>query len=38
MSASPLWADVLAWLLILPAGMTGGALAAALPAAQKREP
>lgn len=37
-TASPLWADALAWLLILPAGMTGGALAAALPAAPRREP
>jgi putative membrane protein (TIGR04086 family) len=37
-TASPVWADVLAWLLILPAGMTGGALAATLPAAQNREP
>ena len=29
--ANPLWAQVLAWLLILPAGMGGGALAALLP-------
>jgi hypothetical protein len=28
----PLWLQGIAWLLILPAGMTGGALAAALPA------
>jgi hypothetical protein len=27
----PLWAEVTAWLLILPAGIAGGALAAALP-------
>jgi hypothetical protein len=33
----PFWAQVAAWLLILPAGMTGGALAAAFPAANKRE-
>jgi len=29
-AANPLWAQVLAWLLILPAGVTGGAIAAAL--------
>jgi len=33
----PLWAQVIAWLLILPSGMTGGALAAALPAPRNRE-
>ena len=33
----PLWSQVAAWLLILPAGMTGGALAAAL-SARKQEP
>jgi hypothetical protein len=33
---APLWAQVIAWLLILPAGMCGGALAAALPAAGDR--
>ena len=27
---TPLWVDVAAWLLVLPAGMTGGALARAL--------
>lgn len=37
-AANPLWAEALAWLLILPAGISGGALAAALPAAQNREP
>jgi hypothetical protein len=26
----PLWVEVTTWLLILPAGMTGGALAAAV--------
>jgi hypothetical protein len=31
----PLWAEVIAWLLILPAGMSGGALAAALPSAPR---
>jgi predicted MFS family arabinose efflux permease len=36
-TASPLWAETLAWLLILPAGISGGALAAALPGAQNRE-
>jgi hypothetical protein len=36
-AANPLWAEALAWLLILPAGMSGGALAAALPAAKNRE-
>ena len=36
-TASPLWAEALAWLLILPAGISGGALAAALPVAQNRE-
>jgi hypothetical protein len=35
-AASPLWVEALAWLLILPAGMSGGALAAALPVAEKR--
>jgi hypothetical protein len=35
-SDAPLWAEVIAWLLILPAGMCGGALAAALPAAGRR--
>jgi hypothetical protein len=34
----PFWSQVVAWLLILPAGMTGGALAAALPAPDNREP
>ncbi|HKA15549.1 MAG TPA: hypothetical protein VKH41_11070 [Myxococcota bacterium] len=34
-ATDPLWAQVLAWLLILPAGMIGGALAAALPAAPR---
>ena len=34
----PFWSQVVAWLLILPAGMTGGALAAAWPAANRREP
>jgi hypothetical protein len=29
-AANPLWAQTVAWLLILPAGMTGGAIAAAL--------
>jgi hypothetical protein len=33
----PFWSQVVAWLLILPAGMTGGAIAAALPAPDKRE-
>jgi hypothetical protein len=33
----PFWAQLAAWLLILPSGMTGGALAAAFPAANKRE-
>ena len=33
----PFWAQVAAWLLILPAGMTGGALAAAFPSAKKPE-
>ena len=33
----PFWAQVTAYLLILPAGMTGGALAAALPAPNHRE-
>jgi hypothetical protein len=28
--SGPFWAEVVAWLLILPAGMIGGALAAAL--------
>ena len=31
----PLWAEAVGWLLVLPAGMTGGALAAALPAAPR---
>jgi hypothetical protein len=34
--AVPLWAEVLAWVLILPAGVAGGALAAALPRAPRR--
>ena len=34
--AVPFWAEAAAWLLILPAGMTGGALAAALPPAPRR--
>ena len=29
-ATAPLWADVIAWLLILPAGVAGGALAGAL--------
>ena len=29
-ASGPFWAEVVAWLLILPAGMLGGALAAAL--------
>jgi hypothetical protein len=33
----PFWSQVAAWLLILPSGMTGGALAAALPAPNRRE-
>jgi hypothetical protein len=37
-AAFPFWSQIVAWLLILPAGMTGGALAAALPAANQREP
>jgi hypothetical protein len=36
--ASPLWAEALAWLLILPAGVIGGAIAGALPATRRREP
>src|SRR4029453_18529087 len=35
--AVPLWAEVLAWVLILPAGVAGGALAAALPRAPRRD-
>jgi hypothetical protein len=33
----PSWAQITSWLLILPAGVIGGALAAALPAVNKRE-
>ncbi len=36
-AANPLWVEALTWLLILPAGMSGGALAAALPAAKRRD-
>jgi hypothetical protein len=34
----PLWIQALAWLLILPAGVAGGALAALLPATHERRP